>query len=63
MKEIFIIKDCFEEYNDVYDFFRKKGKEIKLIDSNGVNDIKGSQSTLIIDKKFEDKKRWSVKYS
>ena len=55
MKEIFIIKDCFEEYNDVHDFFRKKGKEIKLIDSNAVNDIKGSQSTLIIDKKFEDK--------
>ena len=55
MKEIFIIKDCFEAFNDVHDFFSKKGKEIKLIDSNDVNDIKGTQSTLIIDKKFEDK--------
>ena len=55
MKEIFIIKDCFEAFNDVHDFFSKKGKEIKLIDSNDVNDIKGIQSTLIIDKKFEDK--------
>ncbi len=55
MKEIFIIKDCFEAFNDVHDFFSKKGKEIKLIDSNDVNDIKGAQSTLIIDKKFEDK--------
>ena len=55
MKEILIIKDCFEQYNDVHDFFSKKGKETTLIDSNEVSKIDGSQSTLIIDKKFEDK--------
>ena len=55
MKEIFIIKDCFEGFNDIHDFFSKKGKKIKLIDCEDINDIKGSQSTLIIDKKFEDK--------
>ena len=55
MKEIFIIKDCFEEYNEVSDFFSKKRKEIKLIDSDEISDIKSSQSTLIIDKKFENK--------
>ena len=55
MKEIFIIKDCFEEYNEVSDFFSKKRKEIKLIDSDEISEIKSSQSTLIIDKKFENK--------
>ena len=30
MKEIFIIKDCFEVHNDISDFFSKKGKEIKV---------------------------------
>ena len=55
MKEIFIIKDCFELYNDINDFFSKKGKEIKSIDFDEVSEIKSSQSTLIIDKKFEDK--------
>ena len=55
MKEIFIIKDCFEECNNIDDFFTKKGKEIKLIDSGEVTEIKSSQSTLIIDKKFEEK--------
>ena len=55
MKEIFIIKDCFEVHNEVSDFFSKKGKEIKLIDSDKISDIKSSQSTLIIEKKFEKK--------
>ena len=55
MKEIFIIKDCFEVHKDIYDFFCKKGKEIKLINSDEINEIKSSQSTLIIDKKFENK--------
>ncbi len=55
MKEIFIIKDCFDVHNDINDFFSKKGKDIKLIDSDEISEIKGSQSTLIIDKKFEDK--------
>ena len=54
MKEIFIIKDCFEVHNDINDFFSKKGKEIKLIDFQEISEIKSSQSTLIIDKKFED---------
>ena len=55
MKEIFIIKDCFEVYNEVSDFFSKKRKEIKLIVSDEISEIKSSQSTLIIDKKFENK--------
>ena len=55
MKEIFIIKDCFEVHNEVSDFFSKKKKEIKLIDSDEISEIKSSQSTLIIDKKFENK--------
>ena len=55
MKEIFIIKDCFELHNDMCDFFSKKGKEIKLVDSDKISEIKSSQSTLIIDKKFEIK--------
>ena len=55
MKEIFIIKDCFEVYNEVSDFFSKKRKEIKLIDSDEISEIKSSRSTLIIDKKFENK--------
>ena len=55
MKEIFIIKDCFEAHNDISDFFSKKEKEIKLIDSDEISEIKSSQSTLIIDKKFENK--------
>ena len=55
MKEIFIIKDCFKVDNDISDFFSKKGKEIKLIDSDGISEIKSAQSTLIIDKKFENK--------
>ena len=55
MKEIFIIKDCFEVHNEVSDFFSKKRKEIKLIDSDEISEIKTSQSTLIIDKKFENK--------
>ena len=55
MKEIFIIKDCFEVHNEVSDFFSKKRKELKLIDSDEISDIKSSQSTLIIDKKFENK--------
>ena len=37
------------------DFFSKKRKEIKLIDSDEISEIKSSQSTLIIDKKFEKK--------
>ncbi len=56
MKEIFIIKNCFDGFNDIHNFFNKKGKEIKLIDDEEINDVKGSQSILIIDKKFEDKK-------
>ena len=36
MKEIFIIKDFFEECNNINDFFTKKRKEIKLIDSGEV---------------------------
>ena len=55
MKEIFIIKDCFEEFNDISNFFSKKGKETNLINSDDVNDIKGTQSTLIICKEFQDK--------
>ena len=55
MKEIFIIKDCFEAHNEVSNFFSKKRKEIKLIDSEEISEIKSSQSTLIIDKKFENK--------
>mgnify|MGYP001345428003 FL=1 len=55
MKEIFIIKDCFEAQNEVSNFFSKKRKEIKLIDSEEISEIKSSQSTLIIDKKFENK--------
>ena len=55
MKEIFIIKDCLEVHNEVSDFFSKKKKEIKLIDSDEISEIKSSQSTLIIDKKFENK--------
>ena len=55
MKEIFIIKDCFELYNDINDFFSKKGKEIKSIDFDEISEIKSSQSTVIIDKKFEEK--------
>ena len=54
MKEIFIIKDYFEAHNDINDFFCKKGKKINLIDSDEMIEIKSSQSTLIIDKKFED---------
>ena len=55
MKEIFIIKDCFEVHNEICDFFSKKRKEIKLIDSDEISEIKSSRSTLIIDKKFENK--------
>ena len=55
MKEIFIIKDFFEVHKDLHDFFSKKRKEIKLIDSDKISEIKSSQSTLIIDKKFENK--------
>ena len=55
MKEVFIIKDCFEVHNEISDFFSKKRKEIKLIDSDEISEIKSSQSILIIDKKFENK--------
>ena len=55
MKEIFIIKDCFEAHNDINDFFSKKEKQIKLIDSDEISEIKSSQSTLNIEKKFEIK--------
>ena len=55
MKEIFIIKNFFEVHNNLHDFLSRKGKEIKLINSDEIREIKSSQSTLIIDKKFEKK--------
>ena len=54
MKEIFIIKDCFDDFTNISEFFSKKGKQIELLDQKGINEVKGSQSTLIIHKKFED---------
>ena len=54
MKEIFIIKDCFDNFTSINEFFLKKDKKIKLLEHKEVNEIKGTQSTLIIHKKFED---------
>ncbi len=55
MKEIFIIKDCFEDFTNVSDFFSNKSKEVKLLDYENINGIEASKSTLIINKKFEEK--------
>ena len=55
MKEIFIIKDCFENFTNISEFFSKKNKEVKLLNYEDIKDIDSSKSTLIIDKKFENK--------
>ena len=47
-------EDEFCSWNNLTFFFLKKGKKINLIDSDEMIEIKSSQSTLIIDKKFED---------
>ena len=54
MKEIFIIKDCFDDFTNISDFFSKKDKKIKSFDYKELKEINGSQSTLIVHKKFED---------
>ena len=55
MKEIFIIKDYFEDLTEINDFFSKKGKEIKSLSFNELNGIDGSKSTLIVNQEFEEK--------
>ncbi len=55
MKEIFIIKDYFEDLTEINDFFSKKGKEIKSFSFDELNGIDGSKSTLIVNQEFEEK--------
>ena len=61
MKEIFIIKDCFSDFTNISEFFSKKDKRIKSFDFNELKEINGSQSTLIIHKKFEDSNGGNVR--
>ena len=55
MKEIFIIKDYFDNFTNIDEFFSKKDKQIKSFEYKDINQINGSQSTLIIHKEFEVK--------
>ncbi len=55
MKEIFIIKDDFEDFNEINDFFIKKDTKIQSFELKELNGIDGSKSTLIVNQKFEEK--------
>ena len=55
MKEIFIIKDEFEDFNEINDFFIKKDTKIQSFELKELNGIDGSKSTLIVNQKFEEK--------
>ncbi len=55
MKEIFIIKDFFEDFSNLSNFFSDKNKEVKLLEYDGIGKLDSPKSTLIIHKKFEEK--------
>ena len=46
MKEIFIIKDDFEDFNEINDFFIKRYK-IQSFELKELNGIDGSKSALL----------------
>ena len=56
MKEIYIIKDCFENCEEIGNFFSGKGSGVKLIDNEDLNNLESSKSTILIHQKFEEKK-------
>ncbi len=55
MKEIFIIKDCFDDFTNIDEFFSNKNSHIRLISFEDVEGINSSKSTLLIHNKFEEK--------
>ncbi|MFL2661282.1 MAG: sigma 54-interacting transcriptional regulator [Alphaproteobacteria bacterium] len=55
MKEIFIIKDYFEDFSNLNDFFSSKNITIKLVDYQDLENINSSKSTLIIHDKLVTK--------
>ena len=56
MKEIYIIKDCFENCEEIGNFFSGKGSGVKLINNEDLNNLESSKSTILIHQKFEEKK-------
>jgi two-component system response regulator FlrC len=54
MKEIFIIKDCFDDFTNISEFFSKKDKNVKLLSSNEIDGLEAEKSTLLIHQKYEE---------
>ena len=55
MKEIFIIKDYFENFSNISDFFSSKNVPTKLVSYQDFEKINSSKSTLLIHNKLETK--------
>jgi len=55
MKEIFIIKDYFENFSNISDFFSSKNVPTKLVSYQDLENTNSSKSTLMIHKKLETK--------
>ena len=58
MKEIFIIKDCFDSYEEVHKHFLTKATNVNVLSYEEATNLNSSKSTVLIHQKLEEKEGW-----
>ena len=56
MKEIFIIKDCFDSYEEIHKHFLTKGNNVNVLSYEEAINLNSSKSIVVIHQKLEEKK-------
>ena len=54
MENILIVKESFEDINDLEQFFLSKNLDFKILGSDELSQIDSPKSVLICDKRFEE---------
>ena len=57
MKEIFIIKDCFDSYEEIHKHFLTKATKVSVLSYEEATNLNSSKSTVLIHQKLEEKRR------
>ena len=55
MKEIFIIKDCFDSYEEIHKHFLTKATNVSVLSYEEATNLNSSKSTVLIHQKLEEK--------
>ena len=55
MKEIFIIKDCFDSYEEIHKHFLTKATKVSVLSYEEATNLNSSKSTVLIHQKLEEK--------